>query len=121
MAVTISDVESLASKGWSQLNDTKKQDLLDDAKKERDTIYSGRVARTPILDGDETVFTKNLAAHKWELAEGGQAQSQNTQGGSVNYNTVTGDIYEYLSLTNYGITCLEHVRDNQGIAMVRTH
>jgi len=76
MTVTVSDVEALESKGWQSLDSTTKQDLLDDAKAERDTLYSGRVARTPILDGDEEVFIKNLTAHKWELAEGGEAQSE---------------------------------------------
>jgi len=119
MAITVSDVEALESKGWQSLDATTKQDLLDDAKAERDTLYSGRVARTPILDGDEDVFIKNLAAHKWELAEGGEASSEGGQGGSTSY--VTGQADEYLTLTRFGKTALRHIRYDESIAIVRNY
>ena len=118
MAVTVSDVESLEAKGWQSLDGTKKQDLLEDARAERDTIYSGQVSRTPILDGDEDVFIKNLAAHKFELAEQGQAQSTSQTGGSTSYQS--GTVEEYLDLTRFGRTCKRHLRQEQQISIVRS-
>jgi hypothetical protein len=117
---TVSDVEALSSTGWKQLADTKKQALLDDAIEETDSLYSDRQARMPTLDGSRSIFIKNLAAHKWELAEGGESQSESNGGGSVSYNTVTGDAIESLQQTRYGRTALDHVRDRQGLGIART-
>ena len=116
--VTISDVESLESKGWQSLSDEKKQALLDDAISERETLYTERIARTPTLKGDEDIFVKNLTAHKLELAEGGQQQSQSQTGGNTSY--ATGNPEDYLTLTRFGRTCLEHLDDRQSVGVVRT-
>ena len=118
MVVQITDVEALDKNGWQNLTDAKKTALLEDARAERDSIYSGRVSTTPILEGDEDVFTKNLAAHKWELAEGGEAQTEGAGGGNVTYNTVTGDILDYLTETRYGRTALAHLDTNQSTGVV---
>lgn len=117
---TISDVEALSSTGWNDLNDTKKQALLDDAIKEADTLYTGRYARMPTIDGDREIFIKHLAAHKWENAEGGEAQSESNTGGNVSYNTVSGDPISDLQSTRYGRTALKHVRDRQGLGIARS-
>jgi hypothetical protein len=116
--VTVSDVEALESKGWQSLDATKKQALLDDAERERGTIYSGRVARTPTLQGDEDIFVKNLAAHKWELAEGGEQQSTSQTGGNTSYSVANPETY--LELTRFGRTCLDHLDDRQSIGIVRS-
>ncbi len=117
---SITDVEHLSSTGWDQLNDTKKQALLDDAITEADSIYTGRFARMPTIDGDRETFVKYLAAHKWTIAEGGEAQSESSQGGNVSYNTVTGDAIENLQQTRYGREALNHVRDRQGLGIERS-
>jgi hypothetical protein len=118
MAVTVDDVESLANNGWQSLTDGKKQNLLDDAERERATIFSGRVSRTPTLQGDEDIFIKNLAAHKYELAEGGEEQSTSQTGGNTSYNVANPE--GYLTLTRYGQTCLTHLDDRQSIGIVRS-
>jgi len=119
MAVTKSDVEKLDAQSWNSLTDSKKDALLSDAQTESQTIYSGRFARTPTLVGDRDIFVKNLAAHKWELAEGGQPNSESQTGGSTSYDTSPGD--SYLEQTRYGQTCLEHLDDRQSIGIVRTY
>lgn len=118
MPIQISDVEALSGTGWNNLADSKKTSLLEDARAEMNSIYSGRVSTTPILEGDEDVFLKNLAAHKWELAEGGEAQTEGAGGGNVTYNTVTGDILDYLTETRYGRTALAHLDTNQSTGVV---
>jgi len=120
MAITIADVEDLSSTGFTQLSDGRKQALLDDAKRESETIYSGRMSRTPTLDGDKDVFIKNLAAHKYELAEGGQAESENAEGGSASFTTGGGGD-EYLDLTRFGRTAKRHVRNDESIGIVRSY
>jgi hypothetical protein len=119
---TKSDVEALSSTGFTQLSDPKKQALLDDAITETDNLYANkRMSRIPNLDGDREIFIKNLAAHKWTIAEGGEAQSESSAGGSVSYNTVTGDAINNLQQTRYGREALNHVRDRQGLGIHRSH
>lgn len=120
MTVTRSDVEALSSMGWDHLPDESKDALLIQAQTEATTIYSERVSTLPTLEGDEDEFVKLLAAHKWELAEGGEAQSENSSGGSVTYNTVTGEAMSPLTQTRYGREALKHLRSNASIGVVRT-
>jgi len=119
MAITIADVEDLSSTGFSQLSDGRKQALLDDAKRESETIYSGRMSRTPTLDGDRDVFIKNLAAHKYQIASGGEPESENAEGGSASFKSISGD--GYLDLTKFGQTAKRHVRDEESISIVRSY
>lgn len=120
MAPTIAEVESLDAKGWNSLDDTKKQDLLDMAERQANQLHEGRVSTLSIIDGDQDDFIKFLSAHLWTLAEGGEAQSESATGGSVNYNTVTGEVPNGLSETRYGRQALEYIRDDQGIGFVTT-
>lgn len=112
-------VEQLSSTGWTQLSDTRKDELIREALGERASLYSDRMSRLPTLEGDAEVFTLNLAAHKWELAEGGEAQSESGEGGSVSYQSSSAD--EYLTLTRYGETALRHVRMDDSISAVRSY
>jgi len=112
-------VEQLSSTGFTQLSGDRKDELIREAIGERDTLYTGDMSRLPTLDGDAEVFSLNLAAHKWELAQGGEAQSESGEGGSVSYTT-GGAGEEYLSLTRYGKTAKRHVWMDNSISAVRT-
>lgn len=112
-------VEQQSSTGWTQLSDLRKDELIRAAIAERDTLYSDRMSRLPTLDGDAEYFTISLAAHKMELAEGGEAQSESGEGGSVNYSSSAGE--EYLQLTRYGETALRYVWMDNSIAAIRTY
>lgn len=114
----VAQVENLSSTGWTQLSDGRKKEAIRAAISERDTMYSGRMSRMPTLDGDGEYFTLNLAAHKMELAEGGEAQSESGEGGSVNFTT--GNPEDYLSLTRYGQTASRHISYDHSISAVRT-
>jgi len=114
------EVEYLSSTGWTNLSDDRKNWLIREAIGEASTLYTGQYARLPTLDGDAETFRLNLAAHKMELAEGGEAQSESNAGGNVSYNTVTGDAISDLEHTRYGRTALKHVRDRQGIGVQRS-
>jgi len=116
----IDQVDNGSSTGWSQLSRGRKSELIREALGERDTLYSGRMSRLPTLDGDAEVFTLNLARHKWELAEGGEAQSESGEGGSVSYQG-GGAGEDYLKLTRYGKTALRHVWKDNSIAAIRTY
>jgi len=113
-------VEQLSSTGFAQLSDDRKNELIREAIGERDTLYTGDMSRLPTLDGDREVFSLNLAAHKWELAQGGEAQSESGEGGSVSY-AGSGAGEEYLDLTRYGKTALRHVWMDNSISAVRTY
>jgi len=70
------------------------------------------------VEGDRADFTKFLAAHLWELAEGGEASSEGSQGGSVSFNTVTGDPMSTLTETRFGRMALQYLRQSQSIGFV---
>lgn len=117
--VTVSDVEALSSTGWKQaLEPTQKSALLEIAKNEAGDLYGGRVSTLSEQEGNRDDFVKWLAAHKFELATGGEAQNEGSQGGSVNYNTVTGDPMNSLTETRYGRVALEYLRQGQSISFV---
>ncbi len=115
----IEQVERLSSTGWTQLSRERKAEAIRSAIAERDTLYNERMSRLPTLDGDAEVFTLNLAAHKCELAEGGEAQSESGEGGSVSYTT--GNVEDYLTLTRFGKTALRHVWEDSSISVVRSY
>jgi len=120
MAVTVQDVRDLSSTGWSQTasNDVVQQ-YIDDANDEADSVFSKRMSNLPNLDGDRDIFIKNLAAHKLELHEGGEAQSESNAGGNVSYNLQAGsqEVMQYLSMTRYGRTAALHIRDTESIGI----
>ena len=121
MAVTVSDVEKLSAKSWNQLPNDHKQALLEDAQSQANTIYSGQVSTLPSIEGDNDVFVKYLAAHLYELAEGGEATSENSAGGSVNYNLGNpNESYMSLSQTRYGRTCIGLLSGRSGISIIRS-
>ena len=115
----IEQVERLSSTGWTQLSRERKAEAIRSAIAERDTLYNERMSRLPTLDGDAEVFSLNLAAHKMELAEGGEAQSESGEGGSVSYTT--GNVEDYLTLTRFGKTALRHIWEDNSISVVRSY
>jgi len=115
----IEQVEYLSATGWAQLSRERKSEAVRSAIAERDTLYTDRMSRLPTLDGDAEVFSLNLAAHKMELASGGEAQSESGEGGSVSYTT--GNVEDYLTLTRFGKTALRHVWEDSSISVVRSY
>ncbi len=120
MSVSIDDVEPLSSDGWGQLDDKTKKALLAQAESATDTVYGGRVSRLNEIEADRDYFVQNLTAHYWELAEGGEATSESATGGSVSYNTVTGDTMSNLTETRYGRICRDYLRNQASIGIVTT-
>ena len=119
--VTVEDVQAVYGEKPPALDETKQQALLDDAETEADTIYSRRTTRTPILAGDRDIFIKHLAAHKWELAEGGELQSQSQTGGSVNFQTSPGtDDRGFLHGTRFATEANRHLSGEQSTSIIRS-
>jgi hypothetical protein len=122
MAVTISDVEKLDAKGWEHLPDAKKTALLEDAETLSETVYGDDVATLPTIESNVDTFKKYLAAHLWELAEGGEAGSESNTGGNVSYSLGNPtETYQSLSQTRYGRTCTAMLGGRDGIGIVRTY
>jgi hypothetical protein len=114
-------VERQSSTGFSQLSDGRKDELIRQALGERDSLYTERQSRLPTLDGDAETFSLLLAAHKWELAEGGEAQSESGEGGSVSYRGGNVGGEDALASTRFGRQALSHVRDDESISAIRSH
>lgn len=114
----IDQVEDLSSTGWTQTSRSRKAEAIRSAIAERDSLYSERMSRLPTLKGDAEYFTLFLSAHKLELVEGGEAQSESGEGGSVSYQS--GNVDEYLSLTRYGKTALRYIRNDESLSAIRS-
>lgn len=120
MAITRSDVEPLSATSWDSLSDSKKDELINIAERQVDDLYGGRVATLGEIEGNTDDLKKWVAAHLFELAEGGEPQSESGTGGSINYNTSPGELPKGWSTTRYGQQALEYVRDETSIGFVRT-
>lgn len=120
MAPTVQEVENLSSKQWEVLDDQQKQQLLDMAEREVQGLYGGRVATIDETEGNEDDLITLVAAHKWTLAEGGEAQSESSAGGNINYNVTTGETPNGWTETKWGRQAIEYIRRNQQIGFVRT-
>jgi len=120
MSVTISDVDELDATGWQQMDDSVKQESLDRARRLLDNQFSDKVATIPTFVGSRDDGLKLLTAHLIELAQGGEAQSESSEGGSVTYNTVTGEAINSLTETRYGREFQDfYLRDRLGIGVIR--
>jgi len=120
MTVTIADVESLDATGWSQMDQAVKEQALERARRLLDNQFSDKVATLPTFVGSRDDGLKLLTAHLIELAQGGEAQSESSEGGSVTYNTVTGEPLDSLSETRYGREFQDfYLRDRLGIGVIR--
>ena len=120
MAVTIEDVENYSATNWQQLDADVKAELLDHAENLMENQFSERVSTLPNFDGNRDDGLKLLTSHLWDLSQGGEAQSESSEGGSVTYNTVTGDAIDSLRETRYGRQFADfYLRDRMGIGVVR--
>ena len=122
MSVTIEEVENFSSTGWEQLNQDKKEAMLEVAEDLINNQLSRRMSRFSTLEGNRDHAIMLMCSHLLELAQGGESQSDSTQGGSVSYNTVTGEWQQSLTETRYGRMLSDlYLRDRQGLSIVRTH
>ena len=120
-SITVDDVEQLDATNWQQLDPDVKSAELERAKRMIQDQFTDRISTLPTLIGDAGDATKLLTAHFWELTTGGEAQSESSEGGSVTYNTVTGDSLNSLTETRYGRQFSDHhLRDRLGIGVVRS-
>ena len=114
----VDQVSRLSSTGFTQLGRERKETAIRAAIGERNTLYSDKMTRLPTLDGDAEIFLLNLSAHKMELAEGGEAQSEGGEGGNVSYQS--GGVDDYLTLTRFGRTAKRHIRNEESLSAVRS-
>jgi len=83
--------------------------------------YTDRTSTLPTLIGDKDIATELLAAHLFELAEGGEAQSEGGEAGSVTFNTMPGETLNSLTETRHGRLFQDlFLRDRMGISVVRS-
>ncbi|QLG62828.1 hypothetical protein [Halorarum salinum] len=117
--VEVDDIQAVYGEQEPALSTDKKQELADMAGRIRTTVFGGRVTRQSELEGNPDDFEAYLGAHLWEIAEGGEAQSQSQTGGSVNFQHLQTNVESTLSETRYGRVCLMMLRSNASIGIVR--
>ncbi|AHG00919.1 hypothetical protein HALLA_12105 [Halostagnicola larsenii XH-48] len=82
-------------------------------------IFGQQVLYTSRTHGNRKDRIILLAAHKWALREG-EAQSESQAGGSVSYNTVTGETQDSLTQTKWGREYLGYLEDQPNIGIFST-
>ena len=117
--ITKEDVTNLASTQWTQLDDAVFDRWLEIAEGMMEHQFSQRVSTLPNFEGDRKNGLSLLTAHFLELAEGGEAQSESSEGGSVTYNTVTGNPVESLQETRYGRLFRDQDLFDEQVSVVR--
>ena len=120
MSITATEIRDLDSTDFNSFEDSDIETYIDIAERQTDNLYGGRMSRVATRRGDKDDFVRFLTAHLLEKARGGDAQSESATGGSVNYNTVTGDPQSSLSETKWGRECLTYIRERQSVGIVRT-
>lgn len=120
MAVTVDDVQAVYGEQEPALSQSKREELLDIAERMKNDVYGGRVSRFSEIEGNDDDFVRYLTAHLWEVAEGGEVQSQSQTGGSVNYQHLQTNIESMLSETRYGRVALSMLRNTTSISIVRS-
>ena len=118
--VEIADVQAVYGEQEPALDTQKKQELVDIAGRMRSDVFGGRVTRQAELEGNSDDFEKYLAAHLWQIAEGGEVQSESQTGGSVNFQHLQTNIETQLGETRYGRLCLMMLRNKASIGIVRS-
>lgn len=118
--ITVKDVENVYGEQAPSLDTAKRKSLTAVAENLTEDVFGGRQTRQDEIEGDESDFTAFLAAHLWEIAEGGEPNSQSMTGGSVNVQHLQTDIESTLSETRFGRICLMMTRNRTNTAIVRS-
>jgi len=119
--ISVVDVEKYAALGWQQLEPEVKNTMLNTAKALIENQFTDRTSTLPTLVGDKDDATELLAAHLFDLAEGGEAQSEGGEAGNVTYNTTAGETLNSLTETRFGRLFADvYLRDRMGIGVVRS-
>lgn len=121
MATTVTPTEVKERfPGQTSKSDSTIQDIIDEAERLTDNIYSGQVAREGELQGDRDDFIRLIALHKLTLSEGGEMQSESQTGGTVNYNLSNAGDGLGLSQTRFGREASTYLREEISIGFELT-
>lgn len=119
--ITVDDIRNYSTTDFKSVSDSKIQFHIDRAIRETEQIHNGRMATISIIEGDEQDFTELLAAHRVQLIEGGDPQSESAGAGDANYSIVQGNVESRLAQTKFGRQALEYIRNDQSYGVVRHH
>lgn len=109
------DIETDAPDGET----SKAEQLIEAAERMAQDLYGDAILFTSEQQGNAKDFVILLACHKWALREG-EPQSESQAGGSVTYNTVTGEVQDSLSQTKWGREALGYLGDQPNISVFKT-
>jgi len=117
--ITVSDVQDVYGDQSPSFGTAQQSELTDIAERLTDNVFDKRLARDPQIETSNDDFAAFLAAHLWEIAEGGEASSQSNSGGSVNFNHLQTNVEQNLSETRYGRVCMMMMDDGASTGIVR--
>lgn len=117
--ITTSDVQDVYGDQSPSFGSAQQSKLVEIAERLTDNVFDKRLAHNPQIETDNDDFAAFLAAHLWEIAEGGEANSQSAQGGSVNFNHLQTNAEQNLSETRYGRVCMMMMDDGASTGIIR--
>jgi len=117
--ISITDVQDVYAAAEPSFGAAQQDNLIGVAERLTDNVFDERLAATPQIETANSDFAAYLAAHLWELAEGGEAASQSESGGSVNFNHLQTNVQSNLSETRYGRVCLMMMDDAASTGIIR--
>jgi len=117
--ITAADVQDVYADQEPSFGPGQQDQLVDIAERLTDNVFDERIGRTSQIETDTDDFAAYIAAHLWEIAEGGEASSQSESGGSVNFGHLQSNAEQTLSETRYGRVCLMMMDDGASTGIVR--
>lgn len=112
---TVSEVED--QYGPTDIPDADASNLIDQAERMDEDLFGENINFQSQRQGDKQDRVILLACHKWALREG-EPESESQAGGSVSYNTVTGELQNSLTQTKWGREYLGYLRDQPNISII---
>jgi hypothetical protein len=94
-----------------ELSDTEADQLITEAEKLFDSVFSDQVLFTAEVQGNQDHALRVLSRHKWALALG-ETTSESQSGGSQSHN-IPQSTERSLRRTTYGLEFLEYVRGGE--------
>lgn len=118
--ISVPEVQAVYGNKSPSFDTAQQNQLVSIAENITEDVFGGRITRQNEIEGNEADFAKYLAAHLWEIAEGGETNSQSQSGGSVNFQHLQTNIESTLAETRYGRLCLMMTRSNTSTGIVRS-
>jgi len=117
--IDIADVHDVYGDQLPSFGKSQQNQLTSIAERLTDNVFDKRLSRDAQIETANEDFAAYLAAHLWELSEGGEVGSQSQSGGNVSIDHLRTNTENNLSETRFGRVCLLMMDDGASTGIVR--